>query len=382
MNLKHSLFIGVASLAISTTQAQERTFTISIEPQRSTDKNAKVFVRYFKDRTLVLDSVVLNSKQVAYNATCTEPTLVNLYYSPDGLSFFNRTRVRQWDKVDLYVDGGKTTVKFSDEIAEAKIVGSAMQTAFAHYANHMKAYDLQMNVLSAKRTELYQQKEAGQEGLREVQQQIRAVEVEKDNAKETYIKANPDSYFSLLALKEIAGHSIDVAYVEPFFKQLNPKLQSLKEGVELAKAMDIAKRLAIGKEAPDFTQPDLAGKSVKLSDFKGQYVLLDFWASWCGPCRADNPNLVKAYQQYKDKNFTILALSLDRPGKKDDWVKAIEKDGLPWHHVSDLTGWQNEVAGLYGIQAIPQNYLIDPQGKIIAKNLHGDQLEKLLGKLL
>lgn len=111
-------------------------------------------------------------------------------------------------------------------------------------------------------------------------------------------------------------------------------------------------------------------------------MLVDFWASWCGPCRADNPNLVKAYHAFKDKNFTILGISLDKEGKKQDWLNAIEKDGLPWQHVSDLTGWKSEVAALYGIKAIPQNFLIDPNGKIIAKNLHGDALSKFLVQLL
>jgi thiol-disulfide isomerase/thioredoxin len=109
-------------------------------------------------------------------------------------------------------------------------------------------------------------------------------------------------------------------------------------------------------------------------------VLVDFWASWCGPCRAENPNVVKAYNRFKDKNFTILGISLD--DSRDKWVRAIEKDQLTWQQVSDLKGWQNEVAKLYGIRAIPQNYLLDPKGKIIGKNLRGEALEKRLEELM
>jgi len=138
----------------------------------------------------------------------------------------------------------------------------------------------------------------------------------------------------------------------------------------------------IGKIAPDFTQADTSGKPVSLKDFRGKYVLLDFWASWCGPCRAENPNVVKAYNKYQAKNFTIISVSLDRPGKKDDWMKAIHHDHLTWTNISDLKFWGNAVAKLYDINSIPCNFLIGPDGKIVAKNLQGDDLEKTLDKLL
>lgn len=130
----------------------------------------------------------------------------------------------------------------------------------------------------------------------------------------------------------------------------------------------------------DFTQNDINGKAVKLSDFKGKYVLLDFWASWCGPCRAENPNVLKAYNQYKDKNFTILGVSLDEKG--DAWQKAIKDDALPWMQVSDLKGWQNEASSKYGISGIPANFLINPEGIIIAKDLRGEDLETKLAEVL
>ena len=134
--------------------------------------------------------------------------------------------------------------------------------------------------------------------------------------------------------------------------------------------------------APDFTLPDVAGNAVSLSSFKGKWVLVDFWASWCPPCRAENPNLVKAYNQYKNKNFTILGVSLDRPGQKDAWLQAIKEDSLTWTHVSDLAFWNSKVVPLYGIEAIPYNVLLDPQGKIIAENLTGAALQQKLAQVL
>lgn len=138
----------------------------------------------------------------------------------------------------------------------------------------------------------------------------------------------------------------------------------------------------VGKEAPDFSMPDITGKEVKLSSFRGKYVLVDFWASWCAPCRQENPNLVKAYQQFKDKNFTVLGVSLDRPGQKDKWIKAINDDKLAWTNISDLQFWNSPVVALYGFDGIPFNVLVDPQGKVIGQALRGQMLEQKLNEVL
>lgn len=137
---------------------------------------------------------------------------------------------------------------------------------------------------------------------------------------------------------------------------------------------------AVGNMAPDFTMNDSEDKPFSLHDLKGQYVLVDFWASWCGPCRGENPNVVAAFNKYKNKNFTVLGVSLDE--SKEDWMKAIKKDKLTWKHISDLKGWQSEVVSLYGFDGIPYNVLIDPQGKILATELRGSDLEDFLNKTL
>jgi peroxiredoxin len=153
-----------------------------------------------------------------------------------------------------------------------------------------------------------------------------------------------------------------------------------KAYLEQKAAKDKGNPAAIGKEAPEFALPDVTGKMVRLSSFRGKYVLLDFWASWCGPCRQESPNVVRAYNTYKGKNFDILSVSLD--DSKEKWLKAIEKDGLSWTHVGDLKSWQSSVVQLYQVEGIPATFLLDPKGVVIARDLRGDALDAKLEELL
>ncbi|MDN5288118.1 MAG: Peroxiredoxin [Mucilaginibacter sp.] len=155
-----------------------------------------------------------------------------------------------------------------------------------------------------------------------------------------------------------------------------------KIATDMLYALTNKKMLEVGQAAPDFTQNDTLGKPVSLKSFRGKYVLLDFWASWCVPCRAENPNVVKAYNKFKNKGFTVLSVSLDQPGKKEAWLKAIHTDHLTWTHVSDLKFWGNAVVKLYDINAVPANFLIGPDGVILAKDLKGEELEITLAKYL
>jgi peroxiredoxin len=196
----------------------------------------------------------------------------------------------------------------------------------------------------------------------------------------SFLEQNKASFVNFFVLSQIGGYTPDVAEIEPLFQSLAPSLKNSAEGKAFAEKVVSLKAVSIGSTAPDFTQNDIKGNPVKLSSLRGKYVLVDFWASWCGPCRHENPVVVEAYNQFKDKNFTILGVSLDNA--KANWEKAIAADKLDWTQVSDLKGWQNEVAALYGVQSIPQNFLLDPQGKIIAKNLRGEELKSKLGELI
>ncbi|MEJ1242363.1 TlpA disulfide reductase family protein [Chryseolinea sp. T2] len=163
-------------------------------------------------------------------------------------------------------------------------------------------------------------------------------------------------------------------------QKLEKEWASYDHAKEFIKTVNSMKSIAIGQPAPEIALPDTTGQIVKLSSFKGKYVLVDFWAKWCGPCRQENPNVVRAFNKYKDKGFTVFGVSLDR--SKEDWLQAIRKDGLTWTHVSDLKYWNSEAAKTYNINGIPFSVLLDKNGVIIAKNLRGPALEKKLEEVL
>lgn len=194
------------------------------------------------------------------------------------------------------------------------------------------------------------------------------------------VKANPSRVETLKTIQRVGGYNPDYKELRDLFKGLDKSVRRSPEGKQFAVYLKRLENSSVGKKAPEITQLTPEGERFSLSDLRGKYVLIEFWASWCPDCRKANPNLVKTYNTFKDKNFEILGVSFDR--KYEDWVAAIEKDKLDWKHISDLQSWQNAAGTLYGVRAIPQNILVDPEGVIVARNLHDEALNAKLRELL
>jgi peroxiredoxin len=192
-----------------------------------------------------------------------------------------------------------------------------------------------------------------------------------DMAVKHYVSTHPQSWLSYMLLND-RKKSLGGTLADSLYKTLSPVLKEDEDVSKLGVLLAGAANTDIGKTAPDFTLMDTAGRQVSLSSYRGKYVLLDFWASWCAPCRRESPNVLVSYDKLKDRGFEVLSVSLDLPSSRKAWLEAIHKDGLTWTQVSDLKGFESPVVKEYGVGSIPSNFLIDPSGKIIATNLRGD----------
>ena len=262
--------------------------------------------------------------------------------------------------LSIFLDNSNVAIKGNKEgFDKSEIKGSASHSDFAEFSKVAKPYE-----------PLFNQPDAAD-----------AATLKKAAGEfEQFITAHPNSYISPLAIYRHHQLTADNDKLEAMYNKLPAATQQASIGAYLATLIKESKKNPIGKPLANFSQADAEGKEVSLSSFRGKYVLVDFWASWCGPCRQENPNIVATYQKYKSKNFTVLGVSLDKA--KAPWLEAIKADGLTWTHLSDLKGWNNAVAQQFEIFSIPQSFLLDPNGNIVGKNLRGPALEAKLASLI
>lgn len=339
-----------------------------------------IYIEYVSANNRIMDSAQVKKGEYKFTGDIAEPTFCRL-------STVNRQLIAQGtavdnanDEVNIFLSPDKMEVTHIDSFSNIVVKGSAAHTDYKEFEKIIQPYNDSMQAFFND----YKQysAEGNVEKAKEIEIKATLFAQEIRGIFRSFIQSHPSSFMSFLLLQQYAGNDLNVAETEPLFDRLTDEVKSYPSVVQFKRMLDIAKRTSIGQMAADFTQNDTLGNPVSLSSLRGKYLLVDFWASWCQPCRIENPNVVEAFNRYKDKGFFVLGVSLDRPGAEEAWLKAIHDDGLTWTHVSDLQFWNNAVAVMYGIQSIPQNLLLDPTGKIIGKNLRGQELLNTLEGLL
>lgn len=323
------LFTGVLAMAALSCSEEKKGYTLNGEISDVTE--GMVYLKKYQDKSFVsVDSAVITDGTFKFEGVCTEPLAYGLTTSSDS----KRPLV-------FFLDNDKMQVKMNESGKELSVTGSAVNDLYAQNAPLTRQDGYNIDSLAT---------------------------------------AHPASAVTPYFIVKDFAYKLNLEEM----KALRGKLDASLNGTMYVNQMDDFIRrmenIQVGSVAPDFTLPDVEGNPVTLSSLRGKYVLIDFWASWCPDCRKENPNIVAAWEKFKNKNFTILGVSLDR--KKEPWLAAIEKDRLTWTHVSDLKDWKSDAAVVYAIRWIPMNFLLDPDGVILATGLEGEALHQKLEEVL
>lgn len=336
----------------------------------------KVFFAYKgADRKFHADSVNVQAGTFRFVGTVLEPTEAQIGFRRIGAANSGGAEFVKFMVYDTLV-----TIDITSRLNDDAIQGGAVQRDYVAYKKALHFTNAEIGRLNdLSNASRHRKDKAFVDSLKIAYEEVAT---QRKGIQSRFIQENPNSYFSVSALRDVAGSYFDPKVIEPLLLSLSPKWKNTVYYRELKEKVQLVKKTTLGTEAPDFALPTPEGKVVRLSDFKGQYVLIDFWASWCGPCRAENPHVIEAYTKFKPMGLEIIGISLDAANQKEAWLKAIKDDGLTWIQVSDLLAWKSPITADYGIKAIPQNFLIDPAGKIVAANLRGDELIETLTRIL
>lgn len=324
-----------------------------------------VLSQFTDNRPKVLDTLELNkSGEFSYDLVVATPTFYEL-------NIYGQKIVR------LALLDEDVSIKYNFSNPESlTIEGSKDTQEMLKLETLMETYQTEVNKLNEAYYEAMSKNDS--EAIKNIQAEAMNLEAKQADRVKEMINGMGDSFASMAAIG-LLNPKTDFQFLDQLVAKLNENYPGTNAILQVKQQLDEMRALSVGQPAPEIELPNPDGTMVKLSDLRGKYVLIDFWAAWCKPCRQENPNVVRLYKQYKDKGFEVFGVSLDRT--KEDWVKAIAEDGLEWTQVSDLKYFNSVAAELYQIEAIPATYMIDPEGKIMAKDLRGPSLENKLAEL-
>lgn len=389
MTMKRSL-IATLMLAPMLTFAQQK-YTLQVQIGHLENPGI-AYLSYQNAGKQVQDSAVLSNGTYTFKGNVAEPAFAQLSIRKNGATFKDKTLL----STPVWLEQAAIKVTSTDPAVKVSITGGQLNKDYQALQERKTETFAKMAAASKKFMAATEEEKKKPDFMKNHNSVFKAAMAEAAGKDSIYIKTHPDSYLSLYLLSGMISGASAHKVLEPGYKSLSKSLQQTYAGKELfktiqklkvktvdGKVVDFSMRdRQIGETALDFTLNNSSDKPVSLSSFNGKYVLIDFWASWCVPCRKENPNVKAAYEKFKDKNFTIISISIDNTLSKDKWLAAVAKDGLTWTQLWDLDNTAQRVSDIYGVKTIPQNFLIGPDGKILAKGLREEGLQQKLAEIL
>lgn len=377
MRLKKILLFTSVTLCSINIMAQEVDCTVDVHIKKA--NSTDMFYVAYRNRpgSMKFDSISLAKGKAIMKIHA--PFVQRVFgYVVKANTGFAKLRPITEPCISFYAETGKVLLDIAESHKDAKRGGTSLNKDFQTLSDVVMPFKQKEVEMEKEFTAAKNAKDEAK--MKELQEQYQLMDKEKKVAEKNFAMTHLDSQISLEWMEQTIDIANNKTEAQAMFSKLSERLRNSDLGKRYAMKIQGTQTVEVGSIAPGFTAKTPTGEQVSLKSYRGKYVLVDFWASWCGPCRHENPNVVKAYTKYKSDKFDILGVSLDQD--KTAWENAIAKDGLGWNQVSDLMGWQSTLAMTYAVRSIPANFLIDPQGKIIARDLRGDDLEKKLDEVL
>lgn len=333
-----------------------------------------LFLAYKYNDNFIVETTIANDKQFKFEGLVRQPIIKARIYRNENPHTANIIT----ESVDVYLEQGLIKINSPDTLTGAILGGTALNDTLQLLQNNL--VNLKEKLSKIKDPDLFTEEDLKDTALLNYnKKELEKLFYEGADIRLEFVDKYPNSRVSLDLLTDLSRINTYIFKVETVFEKLASNLKETSEGLIISERIKKKRQVMLRMKSIDFIMKDNNGRLINISSFKGKYVLLDFWASWCGPCREEHPNLIKAFKNYNNKGFTIVSISIDK--NKSDWLKAIEQDKITWTQLSDLNGHKGEVYLKYGITSIPANFLIDPNGIVIAKDLKGDSLKNELTKI-